>query len=258
MKEDAVSRRTVRNGITRQEYWQWVNDATVLATALGYPVQPSMINEGSGIVFGEDQYEAFTAGLWSGEPFEVMVILEALNEPAIDGLPSDVGEFAEFGGLCDKLMILHPGKFCPPHVHPRKTESYEVVMGEMDLFYSPLPVDADVERLVFRAMPQSDPWPEAVALPSGREDSYEALTSYRHLRKGDPKFVMHRRHLHAFRCPPDSAVPLVVREISTYSHEPTAAMADRATGWERWSTINDNGFVSQAASTGRLATNFLD
>ena len=253
-----MTKNSVQTGITRQKYWQWVNDAAALATALGYPVQPTMINEGTGIVFGDDQYEAFTAGLWSGEAFEVMVILEALNEPAIDGLPAAGGEFAEFGGLCDKLMILHPGKFCPSHFHPRKTESYEVVLGEMDLFYSPSPVEAHDERLVSAAMPEGGRWPDEVALPSGRENSYAALTSYRRLRKGDPKFVMHRRHLHAFRCPPESTVPLVVREISTYSHEPTAAMADRAPVAERWSKINDNVFLSEAAGSGRLAANFLD
>lgn len=235
-----------------------MRENAALATALGFPVQPSMLNEGTGIVFGDDQYEAFGSGLWSGDPYELMIIFEALNEPAIDGLPATADDFAEFGGLCDKLMIVHPGKFCPPHYHPRKTECYEVVMGEMELFYAAEPEKADDERLVARPMPQGDPWPDNVALPAGREDSYTDLTSFKRIRKGDPKFTMHRRHLHAFRCPPDSPVPLVVREISTYSHEPTAAVAGRPAVWEPWSTINDNVFVSEGAKGGRLETTFLD
>lgn len=63
-----------------------------------------------------------------------MVIFEALNESAVDGLPCGAEAFAEFGGPCDKLMILHPGKYCPPHFHPRKTQSYEVLMGTMEVF----------------------------------------------------------------------------------------------------------------------------
>lgn len=72
-----------------------------------------------------------------------------------------------------------------------------------------------VERLSVTAMPERSPWPDGVEPPRDREESYRELTSFVRLRPGDPKFVMHRNHLHAFRCPPDSATPLVVREIST-------------------------------------------
>ncbi|MER3389783.1 MAG: hypothetical protein RJQ01_07085 [Microcella sp.] len=249
---------TQQRGVTRKEYWSWVRDASALATALGYPVQAEMINEGTGIVFGEDQYAAFEAGLWSGDPFEVMIILESLNEGAVSGLPSGAESFAEYGGLCDKLMILHPGKWCPPHYHPRKTESYEVVLGEMDVIYGPQPVDDGSQRLAAGHVPAGTAWPAGLEVPAGREESYEKLTSYVRLKKGDPKFVMHRRHLHAFRCPPDSSVPLVVREISTYSHEPTEAQSDIHRPLAHWSGINDNAFVHPAADDGRLATRFLD
>src|SRR5690606_37163398 len=147
-------------------------------------------------------------------PYEVMVIFEALNEHAVDGLPSAGAGHAEYGGLCDKLMIVHRGKFCPPHFHQRKTESYEVVLGEMEVFYSHRPVSVGDEDVVeFHPMAEGAAWPEGVALPAGREDSYAELTSYVRLRAGDPKFVMHRKHLHAFRCPADSPVPLVVRAL---------------------------------------------
>jgi D-lyxose ketol-isomerase len=243
-------------GISRRDYTEWVRGAAALAQALRYPVQPSMINEGTGIVFGDSQYEAFRRGLWSPEAYEVMIIFEALNEPAVDGLPRGAESFAEYGGLCDKLMILHPGKYCPPHYHPRKTESYEVLMGTMEVFYRPDGVDGPEERLSVAPMPEGSAWPEGVEVPSGRESTYSPLTSFVRLQPGDPKFVMHRNHLHAFRCPPDSPTPLVVREISTYSHEPTEAARDKRVPLDSWRSINDNVFLSDEANTGRLRTEF--
>ena len=50
-------------------------------------------------------------------------------------------EFAEFGGLCEKLIIVHPGRFCSAHFHWRKTEYYEVVLGEADVLYAPEIID---------------------------------------------------------------------------------------------------------------------
>jgi len=244
-----------RTAISRREYDEWLSEAASLARALRYPVTPEMVNDSAGIVFGDDQYEAFAHGLWSREPYEVMVILESLNEPAVDGLPAAGAAHAEYSGLCDKLMIVHPGKFCPPHFHQRKTESYEVVLGEMEVFYAPEPVTVgDLDVLSFSPMPEGSPWPEGVALPAGREDSYAGLTSYVRLRAGEPKFVMHRKHLHAFRCPADSPVPLVVREVSTYSHEPTEHAHDKAAPLPQWRGLHDNTFVAEAANTGRLAT----
>ncbi|ADB75280.1 hypothetical protein Gobs01_04850 [Geodermatophilus obscurus DSM 43160] len=244
-----------RTSVTRREYDEWLNEAAALGRALRYPVRPEMVNDSAGIVFGEDQYDAFENGLWSREPYEAMVIFESLNEPAVDGLPAAGAPFAEYSGLCDKLMIVHPGKFCPPHYHQRKTESYEVVLGEMELFYSPKPVQVGEEEVLsFTGMHEGSPWPDGVALPIGREESYAALTSYRRLRVGDPKFVMHRKHLHAFRCPADSDVPLVVREVSTYSHEPTEEAADKAAPLPDWAGLHDNSFVAAAANSGRLRT----
>lgn len=245
-----------RTHVTRREYDEWLNEAASLAKALRYPVTPAMVNDSAGIIFGDDQYDAFENGLWSREPYELMVIFESLNEAAVDGLPVAGGAHSEFGGLCDKLMIVHPGKFCPPHFHRRKTESYEVVLGEMEVFYGPEPVtvEEDGDVLSFHPMPEGSPWPEGVALPVGREGSYAALTSYVRLRPGDPKFVMHRKHLHTFRCPPDSDVPLVVREVSTFSHEPTEEAAGNPVPLPTWAGIHDNAFVADAANTGRLRT----
>jgi D-lyxose ketol-isomerase len=240
--------------VGRREYDEWIRSAAALAEALRYAVQPSMLNDGTGIVFGDSQYEAFKNGLWSPEPYEVMIIFEALNEPAVDGLPQDAEKFAEYGGLCDKLMILHPGKFCPPHFHPRKTESYEVLLGAMEVFYDPVSVEAgNDEFLHVTAMEPGAAWPGGVELPAGRATDYERLTSFVRLETGSPKFVMHRKHLHAFRCPPDSRTPLVVREISTYSHEPTEA-SNRRLPLESWAEINDNVFVNDSANQGRLVT----
>lgn len=244
-----------RDHVTRREYDEWLNEAAGLGRALRYPITPEMVNDSAGIVFGEDQYEAFVDGLWSRQPYEAMVIFESLNEPAIDGLPVAGTKHADYSGLCDKLMIVHPGKFCPPHFHQRKTESYEVVLGEMEVFYSPEPVAVGDDDVVeFRPMPSGQAWPDGVALPAGREDSYGELTSYARLRPGDRKFVMHRKHLHAFRCPADSPVPLVVREVSTYSHEPTEAAHEKPAPLPSWSGLHDNTFVAPAANSGRLAT----
>ncbi len=244
-----------RTFVTRREYDEWLHEAAALARALRYPVRPEMIDDSAGIVFGVDQYEAFEHGLWSREPYEVMVILESLNEAAVDGLPRDGALFAEYSGLCDKVMIVHPGKFCPPHYHRRKTESYEVIFGEMEVFYRAEAVAFDDEQVLeFTGMPTGEPWPEGVALPVGREETYRPLTSYARLRPGDPKFVMHRKHLHTFRCPPDSDVPLVVREVSTYSHEPTEAAAGKAVPLPSWQHLHDNDFTSSLANVGRLKT----
>jgi hypothetical protein len=244
--------------VSRREYTDWISSAAALAEALRYSVQPSMLNDGTGIVFGDSQYDAFVKGLWSPEAYEVMIIFEALNEPAVDGLPRGAEPYAEYGGLCDKLMILHPGKFCPPHYHPRKTESYEVLMGTMEVFYEPVSVQADdQEPVVSIEMPRGEEWPDDVSLPAGREQDYKRLSSFMRLGVGDPKFVMHRRHLHAFRCPPSSTTPLVVREISTYSHEPTEA-SRRTLPLESWAQINDNVFVNDSANEGRLVTKIAD
>lgn len=246
-----------RKHVTRREYDEWLNEAASLARALRYPMTPDMVNDSAGIVFGDDQYAAFENGLWSREPYELMVIFESLNEPAVDGLPQEAAPYAEYSGLCDKLMIVHPGKFCPPHFHSRKTESYEVILGEMDVFYSPQPVDDVPNPLSFSGMPAGQEWPKDVALASGREDSYKELTSYVRLRAGDPKFVMHRQHLHAFRCPQDATTPLVVREVSTYSHEPTEHAAGKRAPLPQWDGLHDNAFIAPAANTGRLSTNIV-
>lgn len=246
-----------RTYVTRKEYDQWINEAAALARALRYPITEDMVNDSAGIVYGDSQYDAFENGLWSGEPYEVMVIFEALNEPAVDGLPAAAGEFSEYSGLCDKLMIMHPGKFCPPHFHMRKTESYEVLMGEMELFYSPVEVDGFGDTLAFESMPKGDSWPDGVAIPAGRGETYERLTSFQRLLPGSKKFVMHRKHLHAFRCAANSKVPLVVREISTYSHEPTEAVKDKSVPLPSWKGLHDNTFLAEEANSGRLVTKIV-
>ena len=243
-----------RTYVTRREYDEWINEAVSLGLALRYPVTPSMVNDNAGIIFGDDQYDAFQRGLWSGEPYEVMLIFQALNEPTVDGLPAAAADYAEYTGLCDKLMILHPGKFCPAHFHTRKTEAYEVVLGEMVLFYKPEPHIVDGEELHFQSLPVGEPWPEGVALPAGRAEAYAPLTSFKRLLPGDPKFVMPRKHLHAFRCPPDARTPLVVREISTYSHEPTESAAGDPVPLPGWAGLHDNTFLADAAESGRLVT----
>lgn len=244
----------MRDYITRKEYDEWMHECESLARALRYPITPDMINDSAGIVFGSDQYEAFEHGLWSGEPYELMVIFQSLNEAAVSGLPVDAAKYAEYFGLCDKIMIVHPGKFCPPHYHHRKTESYEVIFGSMDLFYNPDPIDTgDGDVMSFHEMERGEAWPEGVALPKGKEETYSTLTSYKRIEAGDPKFVMQRKHLHTFRCPPDAKVPLCVREVSTYSHEPTEDQEDYPVPIPSWQGLHDNTFLSPEANTGRLS-----
>jgi len=59
----------MRDHVTRKEYDAWIAECAALAIACGYPVQDSMINDSTGIVFGADQYEAFVNGIWSREPY---------------------------------------------------------------------------------------------------------------------------------------------------------------------------------------------
>jgi hypothetical protein len=245
-----------RNYVTRREYDAWIAECAALAIACGYPLQDEMINDNTGLVFGSDQYEAFANGIWSREPYEVFAIFQSLNEPAVTGLPKDGLGWAEFGGLCDKLMIVHPGKFCSPHLHWRKTEYYEVVLGEMDLFYCPeiladerLHVSPD-DVILSPKMPKSGRWPAGIVLPKGRGHTYKKLTSYKRLERGDPKFVMHRKHLHAFGCPRDARTPVVIRENSAYSHEPTAT--GKSSLLKAWQHIHDNGFLLEGLDESRL------
>lgn len=250
-----------RTYVTRKEYDAWIAECAALAIACRYPVHDDMINDNTGLVFGEDQYEAFVNGMWSREPYEVFSIFQALNEPAVNGLPKGDLKWPEFGGLCDKLMIVHPGKFCSAHLHWRKTEYYEVVLGEMDLFYSPdlIPderLGITKDDIIDLPMESGGQRPDRIVLPKGREHTFEKLTSYRSLRPGDPKFVMHRKHLHAFGCPPDAKTPVVIRENSTYSHEPTAT--GKSSLLQDWQTIHDNGFLLEGLDESRLANNIVD
>ena len=57
-----------RNYVTRKEYNAWISECTALAIASGYPVQDDMINDNTGLVFGEDQYEAFVNGNGPASP----------------------------------------------------------------------------------------------------------------------------------------------------------------------------------------------
>ncbi len=245
-----------RNYVTRREYDAWIAECAALAIACRYPIQAEMINDNTGLVFGDDQYEAFVNGMWSREPYEVFAIFQALNEPAIQGLPEGGLEWAQFGGLCDKLMIVHPGKFCSPHLHWRKTEFYEVVLGEMELYYaSDILEDKRLQvtkkgLVSSHPMPKGERRPSGVRLPKGREHTYDKLTEYRRLGVGEPKFVMHRKHLHAFGCPPDAKTPVVIREGSAYSHEPTAT--GKASILSNWQGIHDNGFLLEGLDEGRL------
>ena len=253
---------STRNHITRREYNDWVAECAALAIACGYPIQREMLHDSVGLIMGSDQYQAFENGLWSREAYEMFAIFEGLNEPAIEGMPRSAMAWAEYGGLCDKLMIVHPGKFCSPHYHWRKTEYYEVVLGEMDVFYAPEIYDDGQLEIPFseminnRTMPKGQPWPDRIVLPQGREHSYERLTEYVCLRPGDPKFVVHRKHLHAFGCPRDALTPVVIREVSNYSHEPTTV--GKSNLLESWAHIHDNNFLHPGLNESRLHNNIVE
>ena len=105
-------------------------------------------------------------------------------------------------------------------------------------------------------MPKGDPWPDDIVLPKGREESWELLTSYQRLRQGDPKFLVPRKHLHGFGCPRDARTPLVIRENSGYSHEPTAE--GKAGLLPEWQHIHDNHFLAELANSGRLANHIRE
>ena len=102
-------------------------------------------------------------------------------------------EYAEFGGLCDKLMIVHPGKFCSAHFHWRKTEYYEVVLGEMDLFYAPEIIDFPDLGVVGADVIQTKPMPKGAAVarrhraargPRGRVEPADLVPA---LKQGRPQ-----------------------------------------------------------------------
>ena len=249
----------MRDYVTRREYDAWINECAALAVACGYPVRDSMINDNSGVIFGPDQYAAFDEGMWSREPFEAIAIFDSINEPAIEGLPQAAMDFAEFGGLCEKAIIVHPGKFCSAHLHWRKTEYYEVVLGEADVFYAPEIIDfpeldiAASEVIERTPMPKGDRRPAGIRLPKGREQAWELLTSYQRVRVGDPKFVVPRKHLHGFGCPPDARTPLVIRENSTYNHEPTES--SKGGPMPEWQHIHDNAFMHPGVAESRLGNN---
>lgn len=252
----------MRDYVTRQEYDAWVNECAALVVACGYPVRDSMVNDNSGVIFGPDQYAVFERGMWSREPFETIALFDSINEPAVDGLPKAAMEFAEFGGLCEKLIVVHPGKFCSAHLHWRKTEYYEVVLGEADVFYAPEIIDFPelgviASEVIERTpMPKGDPWPAEIRLAKGREKAWQLLTSYQRVRKGDPKFVVPRKHLHGFGCPADARTPLIIRENSTYNHEPTES--SKADLLPEWQHIHDNAFMHAGVAESRLGTDIRE
>lgn len=252
----------MRDYVTRQEYDAWIAECAALAIACGFPVRESMVNDNSGVIFGPDQYPVFENGMWSREPFEAIAIFDAINEPAVDGLPKEAMDFAEFGGLCEKLIIVHPGKFCSAHLHWRKTEYYEVVLGEADIFYAPEVIDfpelgiAASEVIERVPMPKGGLRPADIRLAKGREQAWERLTSYQRVRVGDPKFVVPRKHLHGFGCPADARTPLVIRENSTYNHEPTES--SKGGPMPEWQHIHDNAFMHPGVAESRLGTNIRE
>ena len=67
---------------------------------------------------------------------------------------------------------------------------------------------------------------------------------------------MPRKHLHGFGCPRDARTPLVIRENSGYSHEPTAV--GKAGLLPEWQHIHDNHFLAEAANAGRLANDIRE
>src|SRR5690606_31830724 len=111
-------------------------------------------------------------------------------------------------------------------------------------------------RILSHPMPKGERRPADIVLPKGREHTYNRLTEYRRLRPGDPKFVMHRLHLHAFGCPRDARTPVVIREGSAYSHEPTAT--GKASILRDWQHIHDNGFLLEGLDEGRLKNNIVE
>mgnify|MGYP001819109877 FL=1 len=252
----------MRDYVTRREYDAWIHECAALAEACGFPIRDSMINDNTGVIFGPDQYAAFDHGLWSREPYELIAIFDALNEPAVDGLPKEALGWAEFGGLCEKVIIVHPGKFCSAHLHWRKTEYYEVVLGEADVLYAPEIIDFPelgvlASEVIERGtMPKGDPVPDSIVLPAGREAAWELLTSHQRVRKGDPKFVVPRKHLHGFGCPPDARTPLVIRENSTYNHEPTESSEPGLV--PEWSHIHDNAFMHPGVAEARLGNDIRE
>ncbi len=252
----------MRDYVTRQEYDAWIAESAALAIASGHPVRDSMMTDDSGVIFGSDQYLAFDSGMWSREPYEMIVLFDSINEPAVDGLPKAAMDYAEFGGLCEKLIIVHPGKFASAHLHWRKTEYYEVVLGEADVLYAPEIIDfpelgvVASEVIERTGMPQGDPRPPGIRLPQGRERAWELLTSYQRVRTGDPKFVVPRKHLHGFGCPPDARTPLIIRENSTYNHEPTES--SKGGPMPEWQHIHDNAFMHPGVAESRLGTNIRE
>ena len=167
----------MRDYVTRREYDDWINECAALAIACGYPMQDSMINDSTGLVLGSDQYEAFVNGMWSREPYEVFAIFESMNEPAMDGLPKDGWAWAEFGGLCDKLMIVASGQvlFGPLPLaqdrvlrgRPRRDGRLLFRRGDR-LPRARRSGRRDIQRT---PMPKGDPWPDEIVLAKGREEA---------------------------------------------------------------------------------------
>lgn len=249
------------DSVTRQQYDEWIAHARAAALLAGYPVDDSMVNDNTGLIFAD--YGGFEKGLWSGEPHERFVIFQSVNEPAVAGMPKSGMNAAEYGGLCDKCMVLFPGQFCSVHYHIRKTEYYVVMAGEMVVLYSRERApeakfeDGTNEELIpTPLMPAGEPLPAGTPLPAGREKSYDIVRQNTiRLKPGDPRFIVHRKTPHAFFCPHDAKVPTVIHEISGYSHEPTASGKD--TLLKDWQHIHDNAFIHPGLAEARLENNIV-
>jgi hypothetical protein len=250
--------------ITRRQYNDWISEARAAALLCGYPVDDSMVNDNTGLIFGD--YEGLDNGLWAGngESHERFVIFQSVNNPAVEGMPKEAFVGAQYGGLCDKCMVLFPGQFCSVHYHVRKTEYYIVMGGEMVVLYSQdrapggeYEDGTNADLIDTAKLPAGTPLTAGTPLPKGREKSYEVVQDNTSILKpGDPRFLLPRKTPHAFFCPHDAKVPTVIHEVSCYSHEPTTSGKD--TLLKDWQHIHDNVFLHPGIKEARLANNIKD
>ncbi|MBN2327441.1 MAG: hypothetical protein JXR73_09830 [Candidatus Omnitrophica bacterium] len=248
--------------ITRKQYDEWIAHSRAAAQLCGYPVDDSMVDDNTGLIFAD--YDGFDKGLWSGEAHERFVIFQSVNEPAVEGMPKKAFVGAEYGGLCDKCMVLYPGQFCSVHYHVRKTEYYIVMGGTMVVLYSrdrapggEYEDGTNADLIDTHRLPAGTPLPADTPLPKGREKSYDVVRDNTVvLKPGDPRFVLPRKTPHAFFCPPDANVPTVIHEISCYSHEPTASGKNALLS--DWQHIHDNVFLHPGIAEARLENNIKE
>ena len=105
-------------------------------------------------------------------------------------------------------------------------------------------------------MPKGERRPAGIRLPAGREQAWELLHVLPAPASRRPQVRRAAQAPAWLRLPPDARTPLIIRENSTYNHEPTESSKGGA--MPEWQHIHDNAFMHPGVAESRLGTDIRE